>query len=224
MGIIYMTKVKTKVKFRDSITLYKRIWGYMSVYWRRFLVSIVAMIVVAASEPAFARLMKPLIDKGFTDKDKVAIIVTPLLVVLIYLIRAIAAYTNETNSTWLSGTVVEKMRTSMFERLLKLPVQYYDNNNSGRIISRIVFDVTQITEAGFNIITVTVRDGFTIIGLLCLLFYTDWRLTLFCFFTLPFVLILVRFLAHRLRKLTHNNQQQYGEMTQIITEAVQGQK
>ncbi len=218
------SKPKTKVKLRDSIILYKRIWGYMSVYWRRFLVSVIAMIVVAATEPAFARIMKPLIDKGFTDKDKTAIIVTPLLVMLIYLIRAIASYTNETNSTWLSGTVVEKMRTLMFDRLLKLPVQYYDNNNSGRIISRIVFDVTQITEAGFNIITVTIRDGFTIIGLLGLLFYTDWQLTLFCFFTLPFVLILVRVLAHRLRRLTHNNQQQYGEMTQIITEAVQGQK
>jgi len=146
------------------------------------------------------------------------------LVMAVFLIRAIASYINETTSTWLSATVVEKLRNIMFDRLLKLPVQYYDDNNSGRIISRIVFDVTQITEAGFNIITVTVRDGVTIIGLLALLFYTDWQLTLFCFATLPFVLVLVRVLAHRLRKLTANNQQQYGAMTQIITEAVSGQK
>ncbi len=213
-----------KINLSGSFTLYKKLWGYMSVYWRRFLVSIVAMIVAAATEPAFARLMKSLIDQGFINQNKTAIIVTPLAVMGIYLIRAIASYVNETSSTWLSGTVVEKMRNLMFIRLLKLPVDYYDNNNSGRIISRIVFDVTQITDAGFNIVTVTIRDGVTIVGLLALLFYTDWQLTLFCFFTLPFVLVLVRVLAHRLRKLTHNNQQQYGEMTQIITEAVQGQK
>lgn len=213
-----------KIKFSDSFYLYKRLWGYMSEYWRRFLVSIIAMIVVAISEPAFARVMKPLIDNGFTDKNRTAIIITPLAVMGIFLIRAIAAYVNETNSTWLSGTIVEKMRKLMFDKLLRLPVQYYDDNNSGRILSRITFDAMQITEAGFNIITVTVRDGVTIIGLLALLFYTDWQLTLFCFFTLPFVLVLVRVLAYKLRKLSHNYQKQYGEMTQIITEAVQGQK
>jgi subfamily B ATP-binding cassette protein MsbA len=196
----------------------------MSEYWRRFIISILAMVVAAATEPAFARVMKPLIDKGFIDQDRTAIIVTPLLVMGIFLIRAIASYVNDYMTNWLSGSIVEKMRRIMFDRLLKLPVQYYDDNNSGRIMSRIIFDVTQITEAGFNIVTVTFKDGVTVIALLGLLFYTDWQLTLFCFFTLPFVLILVRVLAHRLRKLSHHNQQQYGEMTQIITEAVQGQK
>ncbi|HMT02819.1 MAG TPA: lipid A export permease/ATP-binding protein MsbA [Burkholderiales bacterium] len=214
----------SNLSIKKSFMLYKRIWGYMSEYWRRFLISIAAMAVAAATEPALARLMKPLIDKGFIDQDPTAIIVTPLLVVGIFFIRGAASYVNEYNSTWLSGTIVEKMRNVMFDRLLKLPVQYYDDNNSGRILSRIVFDVTQITEAGFNIITVTFKDGITIIGLLILLFYTNWKLTLFCIFTLPFVLVLVRVLAHKLRKLSQTNQLQYGNMTQIITEAVQGQK
>lgn len=219
--VLYMAKIK----LGESYQLYKRIFAiYMSEYWGKFAVSLIAMAIAAATEPAFARLMKPLIDKGFTDQDRTAMIVTPLAVMGIFLIRAIASYINETTSTWLSGTIVEKMRNQMFRKLLCMPVQYYDNNNSGRMISRILFDVTQITEAGFNVITVTVKDGLTIIGLLGLLFYTDWRLTLFCFFTLPFVLVLVRILARRLRKLNKNNQEQYGVMTQVVTEAVQGQK
>ena len=215
---------KKKISFQDSFKLYKRMWSYMSEYWQRFAISIIAMVIAAATEPAFARIMKPLIDKGFIDQDRRAIIMTPLLVMGIFLVRAIASYLNDYLTNWLSGSVVEKMRRIMFERMLKLPVQYYDDNNSGRIMSRIIFDVTQITEAGFNIVTVTFKDGVTVIALLGLLFYTDWQLTLFCFFTLPFVLVLVRVLAHRLRRLSHSNQQQYGEMTQIITEAVQGQK
>ena len=214
-----------KIKLGESYHLYKRIFTtYMSEFWGKFVISLVAMAIAAATEPAFARLMKPLIDKGFTDQDHRAMILTPLAVMGIFLIRAIASYINETTSTWLSGTIVEKMRKQMFRKLLSMPVQYYDTNNSGRMISRILFDVTQITEAGFNVITVTVKDGLTIIGLLGLLFYTNWQLTLFCFFTLPFVLVLVRVLAKKLRKLNKNNQEQYGLMTQVVTEAVQGQK
>ena len=214
-----------KVNLGESYNLYKRIFTtYMTGYWRKFAISLAAMAVAAATEPAFASLMKPLIDKGFTDQDKAAMILTPLAVMGIFMVRAIAAYVNETTSTWLSGTIVEKMRIEMFRKLLRMPVEYFDNNNSGRMISRIVYDVTQITDAGFNVITVTVKDGLTIIGLLGLLFYTNWQLTLFCFFTLPFVLVLVRVLSKRLRKLNKNNQEQYGAMTQVVTEAVQGQK
>ena len=214
-----------KVNLGESYNLYKRIFTtYMTGYWRKFAISLAAMAVAAATEPAFASLMKPLIDKGFTDQDKAAMILTPLAVMGIFMVRAIAAYVNETTSTWLSGTIVEKMRIEMFRKLLRMPVEYFDNNNSGRMISRIVYDVTQITDAGFNVITVTVKDGLTIIGLLGLLFYTNWQLTLFCFFPLPFVLVLVRVLSKRLRKLNKNNQEQYGAMTQVVTEAVQGQK
>ena len=214
-----------KVNLGESYRLYRRIFNnYLSGHWRKFMIAIAAMMVAAATEPAFAHLMKPLIDKGFTDQDKSAMIITPLAVMGVFLIRAIAAYVNETTSTWLSGTIVETMRIEMFNKLLRMPVQYYDDSNSGRMISRIVYDATQITEAGFNVITVTVKDGLTIVGLLCLLFYTNWQLTLFCFFTLPFVLVLVQVMSKRLRRLNKNNQEQYGQMTQIVTEAVQGQK
>lgn len=215
---------KTNVNLHGSWQLYKRIWGYMSEYWLRFVFSILAMAVAAATEPAFARIMKPLIDNGFIDKDQFAIVMTPILVMAIYLIRAVASYANDYLTNWLAGSIVEKMRRIMFDKMLKLPIQYYDDNNSGRILSRIVFDVTQITEAGFNIITVTFKDGITVIGLIALLIYTDWQLTLFCVVTLPFVLVLVRILSKRLRRLSRGNQEQYGEMTQIISEAVQGQK
>ncbi len=214
----------TKVSIDSTFQLYKRIWSYMSAHWKRFLISIAAMAVAAATEPAFARVLKYLIDSGFTDRNKTAMYVIPIIVVGIFLLRGLASYVNDYNTTWLSSSIVEEMRQSMFKRLLKLPVQYYDNNNSGRIISRVVFDVTQITEAGFNLLTVTIKDGVTIIGLLALLFYTNWQLTIFCVVTLPFVLVLVRILSKRLRKLGKTNQSEIGVMTQILSEAVQGQK
>lgn len=209
---------------KEALVLYKRLLQYMRVYWGKFLISITAMIIAAATEPAFAHLMKYLINGGFVNKDKKIMILIPILVVIVFLIRAIASFINETTTGFLSGSIVETMRNKMFDRLLHLPVSYYDDANSGRMLSRIVFDVTQITDAGFNIITVTIKDGFTVIGILLLLVYIDWQLTLFCFITLPFILVLIRILAKRLRGLSHNNQKDYGNMTQIITEAVSGQK
>src|SRR3990167_2187720 len=96
---------KVKISLTSSFKLYKRIWGYMSEYWPRFVISIIAMSIAAITEPAFARLMKPLIDKGFIDQNRVAIIVTPLLVIVIFFIRAVASYINDSTTTWLSATV-----------------------------------------------------------------------------------------------------------------------
>ena len=194
------------------------------MHWGVCIKALIAMIVVAATETAFAKLMQPLFDKGFTEQNKLAILLIPILVILIFLVRGLASYINETSSTWLSATIVEEMRSLMFNKLLKLPISYYDQNQSGRILSRIIFDVTQITEAGLNVLTVSIRDGLMVIGLLGLLLYTDWQLTIFCLVTLPFILILVRILAFKLRKLSSNNQQQYAQMTQIVTEVVSGQR
>ena len=84
-----------KVNLGESYNLYKRIFTtYMTGYWRKFAISLAAMAVAAATEPAFASLMKPLIDKGFTDQDKAAMILTPLAVMGIFMVRAIASYVN----------------------------------------------------------------------------------------------------------------------------------
>ena len=211
-------------KHTSTFTIYKKVLSYISEFWGRFIISIIAMLVAAATEPAFARIIKNLIDNGFINQQRSAIIFTPIIIMLIFLVRAIASFINDYMTTWLSGSVVEKMRRITFSKILHLPVEYYDENSSGRMISRILFDVTQITDAGFNIITVTFKDGVTVIALLGLLMYTDWQLTLFCIFTLPFVLILIRRLSKKLRNLTTKNQQQYGEMTQIISESINGQK
>ena len=117
-----------------------------------------------------------------------------------------------------------RLREEMFSKLLRLPVSYYDDNASGRVLSRIAYDVNQVTEAGFNIITVTVKDGITILGLLALLFYTDWQLDL----DLP---------DHdpggghqhplrwpSLRRCSRQNQATMGQMTQVLGESIDCQR
>jgi subfamily B ATP-binding cassette protein MsbA len=210
---------------KSFLEIYKRIFTeYLINRYKPFCLALIAMIVVALCDPAFASLMKPLIDKNFNSVNLGSISWTPLLIALIFFIKGVAAFINEKNTTVISASIVEEMRNQLFNKIMHLSLSYYNEGTSGRIISRIIFDVTQITDAGFNIVTVSVRDGFTVIGLISVLFYTDWQLTLFCVFTMPFVLLLIRKLSKKIRMLTLNNQEQYGDMTQVLKESVDGQK
>ncbi|TIC83438.1 lipid A export permease/ATP-binding protein MsbA [Crenobacter intestini] len=207
-----------------SLVLYKRVMGYLRPHWKIFLLSIITMTIAAATEPLFARLMKPLIDGGFVDRDPAAIIWTPLAIVGLFLLRGVASFINEYASSWLSGKLVQQLREEMFDRMLRLPVNYYDQHPSGRILSRIAFDVSQVSEAGFNVITVTVKDGVTVIGLLALLLYTDWKLTLICLAVMPVVAWCVRFVSRRLRGLSRKNQHDMAQLTQVLNESIDCQR
>jgi subfamily B ATP-binding cassette protein MsbA len=210
--------------FQESFALYKRVWGYLRHYWKMFAVSLFAMIIAASTDTAFAWLMKPLINEGFVERDPVMRVTVPLAIVGVFLVRGIFSFINDYSSTWLSGHLVTSMREELFCKLLNLPVSYYDDYPSGRLMSRITHDVSQVTEAGFNIITVVVKDGFTILGLLTLLFYHDWQLTLICLTMVPIVGISIRLVGKRLRKLAHANQQHVGELMQILGESIDCQK
>ena len=204
----------------SSFALYKRVLGYLKPYWKVFMVSLLSMSIAAATEPAFARLMKPLIDGGFVNKDGSSLIWAPLAIVGLFLVRGLTSYINEYSTSWLTGHLVQTLREEMFAKLVRLPVNYYDDHPSGRLLSRIAFDVNLVTEAGFNVITVTVKDGITIIGLLGLLFYTDWQLTLICLAVLPVVSLCARLVSKRLRGLSRQNQQNIAQLTQVLGETI----
>ena len=204
--------------------LYRRIFQYLRNYWALFTVSIVSMALAAATEPAFVALLKPLVDEGFVGKNAEAMQWIPFAIIGLFVLRGLTSFINEYSTSFLSGTLVKNIRVELFDKLLHLPMGYFADNQSGRTVSRITNDVNQISNAGFNIITVTVKDGVTIIGLLGWLFYTDWQLTLITFVLLPVVALCVRYVSKRLRSLSRRNQQYMGEMTQVLGETVNAAK
>lgn len=208
----------------SSFALYRRLLRYLMPYWKVFLVSLMAMTVAAATEPVMAKMIQPLIDDVFVRKDPLYMVLVPLAIVGVFLLRGLTSFVNEYSTSWLTGHLVQTLREEMFAKLVRLPVNYYDDHPSGRLMSRIAFDVGQVTEAGFNIITVTVKDGITVIGLLGLLFYTDWQLTLICLAVLPIVAFSVRLVSRRLRGLARKNQQNLANLTQVLGESIDCQR
>ncbi len=204
----------------SSVDLYLRLAGYLKSYWKIFIISIISMIIAAVTEPLFVSLLKPLIDEGFVEKNAQAMNWIPLGIIGLFVARGLFSYINIYTTSYLSGHLVQKLRAQMFAKMLRLPVSYFGENPSGRVMSKVLNDANQISQAGFNIITVTVKDGVTVIGLMGLLLYHDWQLTLITLGCLPIVTLCVRYVSKRLRRLSQINQSQMGRMTQILNESI----
>lgn len=211
-------------QFVSSKDLYLRLLRYARPYLKVFAISLLAMIIAAGTEPAFARLMKPLVDGNFSKSSDTNLMLVPAMIVGLFLLRAVASFINDYASSWLSSRIVLDLRMEMFDRLLSLPVRYFDDQPSGTLLSKIAFDVSNVTQAGLNIITVVVKDGVTIISLMALLLYTDWQLTLICFTAIPAAAVSIRYTGKRLRGLSRNQQQAMAETTQVLEEAINGQR
>ena len=207
-----------------STQLYLRLLRYVKPYRGVFALAILGMIVVAATEPALPAMLKPLLDGTFVDKDERIMRWTPFVIVAIFLVRGIAEYIAHFSLSWVGNRVVMDLRNDMFEKLLELPSPYYDNQPTGNLMSKVTFDVTQVTNAATMVLTVLVRDGLATIGLLGWMLWLNWKLTLLSLAMTPAIIIVVRLISVRLRNSSRDVQRSMGDVTQVLQEAIEGHK
>ncbi|MBU0620414.1 MAG: lipid A export permease/ATP-binding protein MsbA [Gammaproteobacteria bacterium] len=207
-----------------STQLYLRLLGYVKPYWRTFALSIIAMAVTAATEPLLPALLKPMLDGTFVHKDDTVIRLAPVIILLIFLVRGIAAFVGTYAIGWVANKVVMDLREEMFQKLLTLPTRYYDDHASGNLMSKLIYDVNQVTAAATNVVTVSIRDSIIIVGLLGWLFYLDWKLTLLSLLMLPVIAAVLKVLNARLRIASRDQQRSMGDITQVIEESITAHK
>ncbi len=208
----------------SSKTLYFRLLRYILPYWRVFAISVVSTILVAATEPALPALLKPLLDGSFVQRDPAMIKLIPLALVGLFLLRGLFTFISNYTINWVSSRLVMDLRNLMFDRLVSLPTPFYDNISSGTVVANVAFNVMQVTSAGANIITVLVRDSFTILGLLGWLFYLNWKLTLIALVMIPLIAFTVRVFSQRLRRMSRGAQSTMGDITHALEETLSGHK
>ena len=208
----------------DSRALYGRLLGYVKPYWRMFALSIVGLILTAATEPMLPALFKPLLDEGFVAKDQAFIRWVPLLLLGLFVLRGVASFVSTYSMAWVGSRLVMDLRATMFDKLMSLPTRYFDQNPSGQLIAQLAFNVTQVTQSATSSLTTLVRDTVTVLGLLGYLLWLNWRLTLIVFALVPLTLWVVRAASKRLRGLSRKAQQNIGDLTQVVDEAVGGHR
>ena len=215
---------KAETEF-NSRELYLRLLTFVRPYRWVFVLAIAGMIGSSALEPAFPALLKYLLDDGFAqNQGRYDWLLYPALVFAIFFVRAIFGLVADYAMTWVSQRVIADLRLHIFENLLKLPSAYFNDNMSGRLISRVTSDVNGVSNAATSAITTVIKDSFSIIGLLGWLLYLNWKLTLITFIVAPCIAFAVRSFNGRIRKLARGLQNVQGELTQVLQETVEGQK
>ncbi|NOT20880.1 MAG: lipid A export permease/ATP-binding protein MsbA [Sideroxydans sp.] len=207
-----------------SSQLYLRLLGYVRPYWRVFAAAILGMIVAAATEPLLPALLKPFLDGTFVNKDNTVMQWAPVFILVIFFVRGVAGFIGSYAIHWVGNKLVMDLRAEMFAKLMTLPTRYYDDHATGSLISKLTYDVTNVTAAATSVVTITIRDSIIIVGLLGWLFYLDWKLTLISLVVAPIVALVIHTINRRLRNASRDTQLAMGSITQVIEESVTAHK
>lgn len=209
----------------NSRQLYARLLAYVRPYWLAFVVAIGCMGLSSVVEPVFPAMMKELLDNGFSGaRGEWDWLIYPLAILAIFVARAILGFIGDYAMSWVSNNVVMEMRKAMFARILELPTRYFADNLSGRLMSRVAYDVSGVAGAATNALTTLVKDSLSIIGLLAWLLYLNWKLTLVTIAMVPFIALAVGAFSRRLRGIARGIQESQGEITQVLQETIEGHK
>lgn len=202
-----------------GINIYLRLLTYVRPYWVAFLIGIIGFIIYAATQTGFAALMEYLVD-AIGEKKEDAYIYGPLALMTIAFFRGLGTFTGNYFTAYVARNVVHQLRIVMFDRLLVVPYQYFHDTASGHILSKISYNVEQVTTAATDSLKIAVREGATVIGLLIYLLYLNWQLTLIFAAVSPVIALVVVVASKRFRRLGHRIQDSMGEVTHVASENV----
>jgi subfamily B ATP-binding cassette protein MsbA len=207
-----------------GVDTYRRLLGYVRPHWRVFVLAILGMIAASLTDVAFAALMKPLLDGSFVAKDLATTQWVPLALVGVFLVRAVGEFGAKYGMTWVARKVVSTLRQQVFDKLLRLPTRFFDHAQSGDLLARLTYTVEQVASAATGALTVLVRDGLSVIGLLAWMFWLSPQLTVFILVVTPIVVALIALVSRNFRRYSRRIQASVGEIAQVADEVVGGHR
>ena len=209
---------------KTNSRIYMRLLGYTFQHKLIFIISILAMAMFAVTDTAFAALIKPLLDGSFVEKDPDTIRLFPFVLIGLFLLRSIAGFVSTYGIAWVGRNIIKKIRQEMFAKLVHMPTKSYDFASSGELLSKLTYDTEQVAEAATKAITVLVRDGLTVIGLLGLMFYQSFILSVGLFVIGPVIAIFIKIMSVKFRDTSKHIQKSMGYITNVVEELIAGHR
>ncbi|NHZ32179.1 lipid A export permease/ATP-binding protein MsbA [Massilia rubra] len=207
----------------ENSVIVRRLLAIVKPYRARALMSLLAMAGTAVTEPALGYALQLLIDKGFgPHRVEFSLWLVPLVLLSIFIGRGIFTFSTAYLNNWVISRVLNDLRRMVFDRLLRLPVARFHEESTGKIINVVIGDVRQVVDMINSVFVAYVRDSLVIVGLLLMLMWTNWKLTLIALVVMPVTAAIVRTTAKRMRRLSRDNQRVTAEMTQVVEEAARG--
>jgi subfamily B ATP-binding cassette protein MsbA len=224
---------QTSPKQDSSLKIYLRLLSYLRPFIGLFAVSIVGYMIFASSQPMLAAVLKYFVDglgappettyHPFPLIGNVQLMYcVPILLVIIIFWRSVGSFFGNYYLARVSLGLVNDLRIALFNSLLRLPNAYFDQQNSGHMISRITYNVTMVTGAATDAIKVVIREGLTVVFLFGYLLWMNWKLTAIMVAILPIIGVMVGSASRKFRKQSKKIQASMGDLTHVASETIQG--
>ena len=208
----------------NALYLYKRLLKSTGIYKKTFFLAIIGMIIHAITDTSFAAIIKPLLDGSFIDKDPSFIQIMPILIILIFVFRGIGSFMSTYGMAYVGRSIIRDIRRDMFDKILLRSSSLYDESVTGKLVSKITFDAEQVAEAATKAVTTVIKDGLTIIGLLSLMFYYSFELSIGLLLIAPLVGFFLKIMSVKFRSLSCDIQRSMGTITNIVEESIIGHR
>jgi len=208
-----------------KIELYKRLYrDYSRKYLKQILWSVFFATLVAISTSAIAWLLDPAIKKIFIEKDQSLILIIPFLIVLAFTVKGVSLYLAKGIMISVAEEIKKILQSQMVKSLIAADTQLIDKKHSGKFISNLTFDVSHITNLLSNFILSLFKDSLTLIGLLAVMFFQNWRLSLIAIIMIPVASLSAKTLGKRIGKVVTEAQEKSGFLNTYLIELFKNHK
>lgn len=211
---------------KDSSTLrtFLKLWPFIAEHKFILFLSVILLIASAFADTSLIALLRPLLDLGFSMNDQEFLLMAPFYIFALVLLRGIANYGYSIFLSLVSGKIVMKIRQKLFSHFVDAPVSYFDQNSTGRLLSRITYDTDQVAASSSDALITIIRESAFICGLFYTMFYNSWQLSLSLIIITPIVIALITYISVRFRRLAKNMQNSMGNVTMSVEQMLKGHR
>ncbi len=198
--------------------------GLVLSRWRRLVLAMGCMVVVAAATSASAYLVKPMLDDIFINKDEAKLLLLPGAAILVFFLKGAGAYGQGYFMSHVGQEIIKHFRISLYERIIDLPLAFYHTEKTGVLMSRITNDVNIVKGMVSSAVTSVLKDAFTVIGLIGVVLYMDWKLAIGAFVVLPVAFYPIVVFGRRVRRFSTGCQEAMADLNVFLHETFSGTK
>ena len=202
--------------------IYRRLLRLAKPHIAKFMLAMLCMLVVGITTSSLAFLVKPALDEIFLNKNADILKFLPILVVALYLIKGLCSYGQTVLMNFIGQRAVTDLRSELYNHIQKQPLSFFTVNPTGELMSRITNDVRMIQSAVSEAIVSLFKDSFTLIGLVFVIFYRDWKLAIIAALVFPLTVYPITKFGRKMRKIATKTQVRMGSLSSLLQETITG--
>ena len=206
---------------KQSVTS-RIVFHYLMSHKLKIILALFMMVISAAATGLHAWLVRPALDEVLIKGNKEMLFLIPIAIIIVTLCKGLATYTHSYQMSKVAHSIIAKLQTQMFEKLMYLNMKFYNDSKSGNLISRLINDTYYLRLAIVKSVTGIIKDVLVIIFLLGNMFYQSWTLTLFAFFAFPLAIWPIRKIGKSIRKITYTIQNEIAVFSNVLAESIKG--